>query len=1331
MNQLPGLSASVSSISTNLEIAPFGFDSKYSDNEQRTASYKLRANENLRFLAPSFISDRTYANYVKYELVLKNPVLSNSQYAWADPEDEDELFKTYGTTHFYKQTSDNTYVPLYGSKYEPLTDIPTFKLGYYHKVARGFGESIEPITSLNHFEAPVDSITSLLSKVQTYVPEYERFVYYKLEDGKYKVISTYYPEFSNDLKSGKLYRLKQYVHGLVNVDTNSAKYIPNNYYIYYNNKLQCLSTLASPTCDQEFIYDCLCNYTKYSLLDKNFDYVDDYDTLSDGYVAISSNSSDYLKNYLKNLESSNPSRIVKNSTTTMIKLTSKELTIVKYILDNARMYGTPVYEYSNIINSGDCSEDDRLTGHTNLRFEKVLPYASNIYLKLINNAGTFVGYKLIQVSDASQMLTEKGLTDVLLSAARDICTDLNRNETPNIAKLFSQKSIVVSKTPITWSNKYKDNYIVKYYPTSEEISEPETVAPSAPPDYMVKTCLEKFVGTVSKEATYTAVTSDSMLADNWDIDYTEAYKQENYNGLHTSSPEYLKWKNGSLSLFVRKASFTIDANTEYQLRDGDYIVFFWRDSDEDDAPYTYRKYTHIFDSQTGQKTIIKPNFPIHASSYGNRLFNHDKLNPSGQIPYSAESKSNFQTIFLKMYDEYDLSGSRQIELRKMNSVKLDPSDKKYYYFICPEIELDSENNAEIFSMSFDYAKTWQDQQGVTQYRFQHILQPGEYFIYMNSDQTLYEILGEGTLIEYNTSNPTTVPSINNPHKFVVNAINSNEILYRGADAFRECCRIVEKFEIFNLIEQQVYSFVKDDVVQISLKDSVDYTYEKTNRQSATHYLDYEVAVVDLVLDDKTVIVEPFVDGEYYTFEGRAGNEHFEDYVRVLLKPDDWDDKANWQSGGSCYKKYYKMLYATYLTEDEWGTIASKHDNNWYKRVDPEYPIFNTAQPVLIKGFDVSYSAVSNNTDNSNQLDLTYTSLPSIDVDDESYGWRVTAHLNILCDNQKPQKIEIFSENDQARQSVTIAGNRFPEKFFNEFTDAEKTIVQEHYPKTTFKNSHPFTNAGTDADPVWTPLVQGEDEAYILSSIPLDKIGSVYIDVTYLDLIGERHDAELFTYSLNESCVNADNGWQVVDEGLSLRVAAGESFTTELTGITLDPTYKYLLPISTFDENLTVEICLNDASAKCMCCNSDRFGGKNHVGKHFIEITPDVDTISITVRNKDTINDIYVLFGNLFKYKYREIFGGDIITNTAGENVLEAVPKYQVTTEQLLAKIREIDIPGKFKYTHIPSIDVEIKDPLDPVSMFNENHVYNAFTIARAELDSAKPNDASYDLVNNT
>jgi hypothetical protein len=238
-------------------------------------------------------------------------------------------------------------------------------------------------------------------------------------------------------------------------------------------------------------------------------------------------------------------------------------------------------------------------------------------------------------------------------------------------------------------------------------------------------------------------------ASNWDANYSKYYVRTPFNGVHPSSQEYLLWKNKNLTLYVPEVTYKIPMDTEYQLRTGDSVVFFWKDADESDAPYLYEKYVGGEDSYSNP--IIKPNFTISAKKPGEQLINPDTLNSSGIIPYDGSENSSFSKVY-SMYGEQDLGASRQIEIRKINQVRMtiDGNCKnRFYYFVTNDKYKPSTGkyaNNTCYRIVLDKVSSANGKN-----RFKHILQADEYFFYINEDKTLFGVLGEGTLIDYTIS----------------------------------------------------------------------------------------------------------------------------------------------------------------------------------------------------------------------------------------------------------------------------------------------------------------------------------------------------------------------------------------------------------------------------------------------------------------------------------------------------------------------------------------------------------------------------------------------------
>lgn len=1375
------LSGKYDHISTNLEIAPFGFGSRYEDNN-RSAEYKLKENESLRFTAPSFITDRTYGNYVKFELVLKNPIQSNSPYEWADPDEEESLINQYGRNSFYKQLSDGSFAPVSGSNYVSLTDVPNFKLLYHAYVDRGSGRDIEPITNRNCMK------DYNFNDVKYYTPEFETNMYYHLgEDGQGETVynlTTSFPTksfdepnedlrdkspFYQNLLMGKYFRLKHYIKGLVNV-YDGENFKSGNYYtldVSHDNNLIPYGPL------DEFEFDYLRNSNNYKIFVKHKNIVTTVDdqqidvdtgtysitqldltkyTLNDLIKSVQENKDDIIGYFKVTREIGRKDYIVVKEHITVdneiyAPISEKELEFIKFV--DMHSYDTPmIYKYGNIcaVDSGSALYYiDAINGKPNetdkkkynRRFEIAKQYLSNVYIKLTADNKT-LGYKAIEFNTEDNIIDIKTNTinedkfkAYIVKCYNQAIEDIT-GTSAEVHKFDHIKDFVVICTePSNWSDKFNESYKLRALngtPTSSGTIESSVVIAdiSAPPDYFNVNCYkrEKLTDELAPSVLYSKVDPYNQ-PDDWVTNFSDYYKNIGYTGLYENTPEYSEWKRGKLELYVRRNSYKLEAQTEYQLRDGDYIIFFWRDSDDDSAPYQYRKYEYVFDNTTGDKTIIKPSFIINASTIGSRKFNHDMHcnNPSGTIPYDKATGSPFNIINTQMNDEFTLSGNRQIEIRKMNSVLVSNDlncANKYYYFISNDKI--SEKGQNLFEMNFDL-KSNKDGKA----KYQRILQPGEYFAYLNNDQTLFEILGEETLIEY----VVVVPDGTSPKESItlqVNAIDTNELMYKGVDLLKDCCKKVSISESFRIIEQQIYSFVKDDMIEFTLKDSVGHEYEEASE--GDYYLNYEVERVYPNRIGDHYIIPKFNPNEYYQENPESTASSFNSkYTLLETKPENWDDIDYWNTDALIYR----LIRAEYELVD-----SGKEYPVRYRRTVPEYIKFNTHQPKFIKDYHIAYSASSQNNNENNSLDVVYSTLPNIDVENPDYGWQVTAHLNVMTDFDNPQRIEVYSESNQSKQSITLGNKKFPEKFFDELTDAEKPNSN-----VPFKDSDSFIWECLDTgEGRYRPLEKNKDELYLLTSIPLNLVGSKYIDTTYMSLTGQRQNIDILAYQYAgiDSDTDSNINWKSTDIGLILNInkdcfSEGDS---ELN-LTLN-NYAYtesessngisILPIVVPD-GITVSLSgyssADDTTSEdcnCMCCGINNLS----TGRHFIQLPKDKDMLNIliTITNEETENpDFNIVFENIFKCKYRDIFG---IKKNDGK--YEIHPKYGVTTEILLDKIKELDIDHHFKYNHIPDNDCLIDDPLNPIDVFNINHVYNKFSIAKAEINDSKPYDASFDIVNN-
>ena len=274
------------------------------------------------------------------------------------------------------------------------------------------------------------------------------------------------------------------------------------------------------------------------------------------------------------------------------------------------------------------------------------------------------------------------------------------------------------------------------------------------------------------------------------------------------------WSSGKMLLYEDKPLYTIPANTDYQLNENESITFFWRTEDAEDAPYKYVKYTGISSSQatsTKQSPIIRPNFTVNGVAKGDALINPESLYSEGEIDYGS---INYSTVY-KLYGDNDLSGSKAIEVRKLNQVVLTP-DKNNFYFITNKVVKEVPKGKEDDGVEIDqYVLDLKSfEASLTSSSFKYILQSDEYFINLNKSKTEYEILGPGTLIGIETAK-----EMSGDYTMKVPAVSYQDVIKFGVKAISDACRSVPSDTNMYYREQQMYNIVENDTLIMKLPES--------------------------------------------------------------------------------------------------------------------------------------------------------------------------------------------------------------------------------------------------------------------------------------------------------------------------------------------------------------------------------------------------------------------------------------------------------------------------------------------------------------------------------
>lgn len=238
-------------------------------------------------------------------------------------------------------------------------------------------------------------------------------------------------------------------------------------------------------------------------------------------------------------------------------------------------------------------------------------------------------------------------------------------------------------------------------------------------------------------------------------------KDADGNDFPLTRPEY----SDDLEIVVRK-------NTDYVLKNDEYIVFFWRTTDSASEPYTYVKYTG---RNSDSPTIINPSFNIvrqpntdnmSGASYtiNDELFMSlgDRGTRKEDYVEQVQLTLNLTDMYMNMQNaegkpaitlnnfinryiigERFSVGSNSIETKKVNKIHLNNNKDgttRFYWIL---------NN------------TYENERGNSVYRLfgrndhSYTLQDGEQLIYSNSTSTQLYVLGAGTLLERSTQNNGT------------------------------------------------------------------------------------------------------------------------------------------------------------------------------------------------------------------------------------------------------------------------------------------------------------------------------------------------------------------------------------------------------------------------------------------------------------------------------------------------------------------------------------------------------------------------------------------------
>lgn len=332
----------------------------------------------------------------------------------------------------------------------------------------------------------------------------------------------------------------------------------------------------------------------------------------------------------------------------------------------------------------------------------------------------------------------------------------------------------------------------------------------------------------------------------------------------------------------------------------------------------------------------------------------------------------------------------------------------------------------------------------------------------------------------------------------------------------------------------------------------------------------------------------------------------------------------------------------------------------------QYPHFSTTEDTPVQDFEISYS-----TNGS-----TFNTLPRIDINDTESVWKGRAILNMDSSSSDAQVINNSLVDNDVKNRQSIQRIKINDISYPSDSQLENSCL-----------------------------------LYLLTNISLTKSGGDNIDVTYLNLEGERKNLEVLIYALNPGFSVEPFSYQ--DGQICMKTSAPGT----VPNINLQTGYKYILGITNTSDISKFRIQLFkdgvDFPIKCLNDSTITEFDSSHTWYFSFEGQQNL-TLKITPTTYDSGG--YLLFDSLLKYTDNNVFESN----------------YGITASDILSHIHEYKDSDKFKYNYIVDDTTKIIDPLDAKSFFKTNHIFNSYSIPKAQLRMTNSSelDSSIAIVNN-
>lgn len=452
----------------------------------------------------------------------------------------------------------------------------------------------------------------------------------------------------------------------------------------------------------------------------------------------------------------------------------------------------------------------------------------------------------------------------------------------------------------------------------------------------------------------------------------------------------------------------LEANSEYKLKNGEYLLINYTSSSSDSSDTTTSG--SIINTTYGAGTIIKPNFQLVDSDYYH--INHSFNKTSG---YSFADSG-----YTSPDGMFTLGSNEQIEIREFVKVKLDKNNTYLYW---------QRNDEKSYINSKAEVKFKFNEENNTSYT----LKEGEYLCYTDTNKTDFAYYGAGTVIRKVGTNVPSLAKNKNTQQ-----VSLSDIATLGLAANIPWKSY--KFNNDNYIEIQEYQYINlnegNVLATVASKNKAEANYIEENIFSDDEWIDIGGATYALtaVEDDKENIADRLQKLPSVSFSDNTDDE----------------SKINWQvksllrlNVGPSTPQTLHISSQTVEQEPGAGsnTYYTRDDLDFYyvdesKTTDNEELIFTTTNKAYYT-VDNPLSFKTNKLIQSANIEVPTV---YIEVDSENRAIDYTTDLKVKFFKQVK---DLYTSDNTNGINISAFGNNFTRLTYNYTPDSASSKLPPH------------------------------------------------------------------------------------------------------------------------------------------------------------------------------------------------------------------------------------------------------------------------------------------------